>query len=93
MDDTLKAFIKPRKDVLERLTTCLKENLHISFPADVIHPDTPLFGSGLGLDSIDALEIVMTVENEFGVSLDESNIQHMRTLNFLTDTILQCQRK
>ncbi len=37
-------------------------------PAD-ISDDEPLFGSGLGLDSIDALEIVVMLESEFGIKV------------------------
>lgn len=34
-----------------------------------IDDDEPLFGGGLGLDSIDALEIVVMLETEFGVKV------------------------
>ena len=37
-------------------------------PAD-IDPEEPLFGGSLGLDSIDALELVVGLEKEFGVSI------------------------
>ena len=35
-----------------------------------IATDAPLFGEGLGLDSIDALEIAMVLEERYGVTLD-----------------------
>jgi acyl carrier protein len=38
---------------------------------DEIDTDAPLFGGGLDLDSIDALEIAMTLEERFGVTLDD----------------------
>ncbi|MCG8336028.1 MAG: phosphopantetheine-binding protein [Proteobacteria bacterium] len=87
MDNELMSLIKPRQEILQKLICCLIDNLNIPFQKDLIHADVPLFGAGLGLDSIDALEVVMTVENEFGVSIDESNIQSMRTLNTLADSI------
>lgn len=40
-------------------------------PAD-IDDDQPLMGSDLGLDSIDALELVVSIEKEFGVKLSSS---------------------
>jgi acyl carrier protein len=80
-----------RQEILSKLIMCLRENLNVQFPPEVIHPDTSLFGSGLGLDSIDALEVVLSVEQRFGVSLDESNIQQMRSLNTLADSILAQQ--
>ncbi len=38
---------------------------------DEIKTDAPLFGEGLGLDSIDALEIAMVLEERYGVTLDD----------------------
>lgn len=37
-------------------------------PAD-IETDAPLFGEGLGLDSIDALELIMLMDREYGIKL------------------------
>ena len=37
-------------------------------PAD-IDADAPLFGEGLGLDSIDALELIMLLDREYGIKL------------------------
>jgi acyl carrier protein len=36
-----------------------------------IDPSAPLFGAGLGLDSLDALELAMAVEEQFGVRVPE----------------------
>ncbi|MCL1967860.1 MAG: phosphopantetheine-binding protein [Fibromonadales bacterium] len=41
-------------------------------PAD-IDDAAPLFGSGLGLDSIDALELVVAIKEEFGVSFAQNS--------------------
>ncbi len=38
---------------------------------DEIETDAPLFGEGLDLDSIDALEIAMVLEERYGVTLDD----------------------
>ena len=38
---------------------------------DEIETDAPLFGEGLGLDSIDALEIAMVLEERYGVALED----------------------
>lgn len=40
-----------------------------------IDPDIPLFGEGLGLDSIDALELAMAITKEFGVRLSSDDPQ------------------
>ena len=38
---------------------------------DTIDDDTPLFGSGLGLDSLDALQLAMSIEEKLGVRIPE----------------------
>ena len=40
--------------------------------ADEIETDAPLFGDGLGLDSIDALQLVVAMEKEFGVVVPDA---------------------
>ena len=54
-----------------------------------LDPDTPLFGTGLGLDSVDAVEIVVGLESEFGISLDKGDSMFaLRTINSLVDVVL-----
>lgn len=40
---------------------------------DDIDSDAPLFGDGLGLDSIDALELIVLLEKNYGIKLDDPN--------------------
>jgi acyl carrier protein len=52
---------------------------------DEIPPEAPLFGTGLGLDSIDALELVAMLEQEYGIVIQERAVadqafQSMRSL-------------
>ena len=42
--------------------------------AESIGPEDPLFRDGLGLDSIDALELVVMMEKEFGVIVEEMEV-------------------
>ena len=39
--------------------------------ADDINPDSPLFGEGLGLDSIDALELIVLLEKNYGIKIED----------------------
>jgi acyl carrier protein len=39
--------------------------------ASDIDPTAPLFGSGLGLDSLDALQLAMAIEEKFGVAVPD----------------------
>jgi acyl carrier protein len=54
-----------KKDIIEQL------NLADINPDD-IQPDTPLFGTGLGLDSIDSLEISVLLERKYKVKITDS---------------------
>jgi acyl carrier protein len=42
-------------------------------PSD-INPEEPLFGTGLGLDSIDALELVVMLERDYGIVIQEREV-------------------
>lgn len=57
---------------------------------DDIMPDDSLFGEGLGLDSIDALEISMAISNNYGIQLksdDSNNEQIFTSLKSLSEYI------
>jgi acyl carrier protein len=52
--------------------------------------DAPLFGEGLGLDSIDALELAIAIDKRFGVKIeaeDERNREIFRSVVSLTEHI------
>ena len=60
-------------------------NLEDITPDDII-AGQPLFDEGLGLDSIDALELGMALQSEFGVTIsaeDESTREHFRSVSNL----------
>ena len=47
----------------------LIDTLHLEQSPEDILPDEPLFGDGLGLDSIDALEIALAISQVYGFAL------------------------
>lgn len=47
-------------------------NLEDLKPED-IDENAPLFGEGLGLDSIDALELIVLMEKDYGIKLEDAN--------------------
>ncbi len=55
---------KLRKEIIQQL------NLEDLKPED-IDPDAALFGEGLGLDSIDALEIIVLLEKNYGIKIED----------------------
>ncbi|MER1923101.1 acyl carrier protein, partial [Proteus mirabilis] len=59
-----------------------------------IDDDTPLFGSGLKLDSVDATEIIVFLNDEFNIQVTEGDDpSYMSTINSLTTFILNKQRE
>lgn len=60
-------------DLRDAIKTMMVENLMLKVPKEEIADDLPLFGAdGLGLDSIDALELVVSLEKTFGVTVTNS---------------------
>ncbi len=61
------------EELIEQLKQMIIDCLRIAgmSPAD-IETDAPLFGEGLGLDSIDALQLVVAMEKEFGVVVPDA---------------------
>ena len=57
-------------------------------PGD-INPEEALFGEGLGLDSIDMLEIALAVSKRYGVELRSENRAALASLRALTSHIAQ----
>jgi acyl carrier protein len=64
MIDMEELIEKLKKEVIEQL------NLEDTSP-ESIDPDLPLFGEGLGLDSIDALELIVLLEKNYGLKIED----------------------
>jgi acyl carrier protein len=85
-----RSLITQRENILDRVGTLLIRNLHVQREPDTMDPDTPLFATGLGLDSVDAVELVVCLEREFGLHLadDKEVLRKVRTLNSIVETVL-----
>ena len=60
------------EDLIADLKAKIVEGLHLEgVSPDDIDPDEPLFVEGLGLDSIDAVELVVILERSYGILLKE----------------------
>jgi len=75
------------KDLTRRLKEIIVESLNLEGTSpDSIADDEPLFGDGLGLDSVDALELVVALEKEYGIKIrsDEIDPQAFATVDSLS---------
>jgi acyl carrier protein len=60
--------------LLDEVGALIIETLHLEdIKLEDIDPDAPLFGEGLGLDSIDALELALAVSQKYGVTLSSED--------------------
>jgi acyl carrier protein len=79
-------------DLRRKLKELLIERLKFEdMTPDDIKDDDPLFAGGLGLDSIDALEIVVMLETEFGIKVKNESAarDNFRSIASLADFVSQ----
>ena len=84
----------------DQLTLQLKEHIikHLNLlemtPADIDN-EQPLFGEGLGLDSIDSIELVVLLEREYGIKINDpkDGRKIFVNINTIVDYILQHPNK
>ena len=81
MDDLITQL---KKDIIEALS--LEDVVPDDFDAD-----TPLFVEGLGLDSIDALELILLMERKYGIKIEDPKERRnvLRNVRAMADCIIQ----
>ena len=58
-----------------RIKRLIVDSLHLEgIKPEMIEDEAPLFGEGLGLDSVDALELVVALEKEFGIKIKSQEL-------------------
>jgi acyl carrier protein len=74
----------------ERIKAMMVENLMLQVTAEEITDDMPLFGpGGLGLDSVDALQLVVGLDKNFGVKIPDPAAakEILQTVNTIADAV------
>jgi acyl carrier protein len=77
----------PQSTAESDLADLIVSTLNLDIKATEIDPEAPLYGEGLGLDSIDMLEISLVVAQRYGVKLradDEDNLSIFKSLRSLS---------
>lgn len=57
------------EDLIKELKQKIVENMKLDIGPEEIDSDSPLFGEGLGLDSIDVLELVVMLDRNYGIKI------------------------
>ena len=73
------------------LATLITQALNLEVAPEDIDPAAPLYGEGLGLDSIDILEVALVISKEYGIELkadSEENHVIFRSLNALSEFVV-----
>jgi acyl carrier protein len=89
----LRAQVARRETILAQVRAVLTEDLRVPLPAAQIDPDTPMFGLGLALDSVDAVDLILGLEDRTGISLPDGAeaTPYLRTVNTLVDFVLKAE--
>jgi len=68
-------MVEPTNNLIEMIKRLIITRLKlVDMTPEMIENNAPLFGEGLGLDSIDALELVLGLEKEFGVIIPDAEV-------------------
>jgi acyl carrier protein len=77
-------------ELQREVAALLVESLNLDVAPESIDPAAPLYGDGLGLDSIDILEVALVVSKRYGFQLrsdDDDNVRIFASLASLTEHI------
>jgi acyl carrier protein len=78
------------EDLKAQIKESVVRSLRLSIPPQEIPDDIALFGTGLGLDSIDALELALAIQEKFGVATspdDERNREFFFSVKTLAEFV------
>ena len=90
MRDDQKPAVSSTAELQREVAELMIECLNLEVTQDQIDPDAPLYGEGLGLDSIDVLEVALEVSKRYGLQLrsdSEDNKIIFASLRSLSDHI------
>src|SRR4051794_32185275 len=81
-------YFEVRANITLKTKEMMIRQLNLNLQPHEIDNDGPLFGLGLSLDSVDALELIIGLEQEFGKFLKEEQKLVFRSVNTIVDFIM-----
>ena len=90
MQNIQKPAVTSSAELQREVAALMIECLNLEITVDQMDPEAPLYGEGLGLDSIDVLEVALVVSKRYGMQLraDSADNQHtFSSLRSLSDHI------
>ncbi|MBQ9207283.1 MAG: acyl carrier protein [Treponema sp.] len=76
-----------KEEVKTKLKGFFESNLGVD--GSMLNDDTELFGEEIGLDSVDSLEIISFVDDEFGVSMAGAARENFLTIESISSFIVE----
>jgi acyl carrier protein len=85
----IKEYAAKRKEISSQMKNIIVEQLSLDLEPEFITDDQPLFGRGLELDSIDALELAVGIYNSFNVTVEDGDSGVFSSVNTMVDYIME----
>ena len=79
-------------ELRDEIRSLLVETLMLTVPATEITDERPLFGpGGLGLDSVDALQLVVALDKQFGLKVTDAEVarQTLASVSTMADAVVR----
>jgi acyl carrier protein len=88
-------MVTPLDPLKAEIKEAIVRSLRLPITAEEIGDSTPLFGTGLGLDSIDVLELVLEIERSFGVAIadEQTGMKVLVSVDAIADFITRERAK
>ena len=92
-DKNVQEKVQKYEEITRKVKELLIERLNLPLTPEEIADDSALFGLGLGLDSVDALEIAVGLEQEFGIKVTDEDMAVFRSVISISQYVITSQEE
>lgn len=86
--DEVRAVAAERRPLYDGLKQMIVDRLDLEIGPEWIGDHQPLFGRGLELDSVDALELIVGIDGQYGVALEDDEVEAFGSVGALAERLL-----